>query len=495
MKFNLLFVILTTQKRDKRQWNKEQGTHRGKQWNASRRQTLPHALTKTSNEHLSLVAISTGSSATLNHTPLQMISPLISSTSHDQATTIPLQLLTRCEDRRPSTKDAMYIPPLSDFIDMPTHQSSHPSKQLVNPSIAAALLTRTPANSASMVAASSTSGAAAGRDSNADHALMQSLLLTAAAKDHRRLSDFSSNGYAGAGTSLAGTRQQQPRSLDSTSLFGLGSSSIRADNSHLGFGSEMSRTIELSRQVESEARKQRIQELLALGALRGGTNPPRSSLMPTSSEAMDRLLIQSLSRMDASLAPATAPLLSGANLKTATQDHLHGFRSPQYPIAAIQGRQHSQHPLAPPALQMANASLSDAAIAIRRGNTMSSSEPASFVLQAPLVVKAAAERKERFPVKLFNMILAAEREGKGSIVSFTSSGRGFVLYNPVGLEKDLLPRFMGKIKYASFKRQLHLYEFKYVSKGPEAGSFTHPLFCKGNPEACTFISRPKRLTS
>lgn len=47
-------------------------------------------------------------------------------------------------------------------------------------------------------------------------------------------------------------------------------------------------------------------------------------------------------------------------------------------------------------------------------------------------------------------------------------------------------------RYLSFARQVQLWGFKRVSKGPDKGSYFHNLFLKGHPELLDKIHRPKK---
>lgn len=90
-----------------------------------------------------------------------------------------------------------------------------------------------------------------------------------------------------------------------------------------------------------------------------------------------------------------------------------------------------------------------------------------------------------FPWKLHEMLEHAEQDGKQDIVSWTLSGKAFVVHNREAFETDILPLYFRSPNYTSFRRNLSLYQFKRQGgKGAEAGSYFHPFFVKENRALC-----------
>jgi hypothetical protein len=81
-----------------------------------------------------------------------------------------------------------------------------------------------------------------------------------------------------------------------------------------------------------------------------------------------------------------------------------------------------------------------------------------------------------------------EETGNDHIVSWLEHGRSFKVYRPKSFIALIAPYYFKQSKFKSFQRQLHLYEFTRTPYGPEAGSYSHPLFLRGQPDLCLPLS-------
>jgi len=54
-----------------------------------------------------------------------------------------------------------------------------------------------------------------------------------------------------------------------------------------------------------------------------------------------------------------------------------------------------------------------------------------------------------------------------------------------------MPRFFRQTKLASFQRQLNLYGFRRISRGPDSGGYYHAMFVRGRPDLCPYMRRTK----
>ena len=95
-----------------------------------------------------------------------------------------------------------------------------------------------------------------------------------------------------------------------------------------------------------------------------------------------------------------------------------------------------------------------------------------------------------FPLKLHQMLDSVKRNGCEDIVSWQPHGRCFVIHKPRELV-ELLPRYFKLSKLASFQRQLNLYGFQRLTRGPDRGGYYHELFLRGKPDLAHTIQRTK----
>lgn len=99
-----------------------------------------------------------------------------------------------------------------------------------------------------------------------------------------------------------------------------------------------------------------------------------------------------------------------------------------------------------------------------------------------------------FPQKLYEMldyIATSNEPGLAEIISWQPHGRCFIVRKPKEFANTVLPRFFQQKKYASFQRQLNLYGFNRITKGPDRGSYYHELFLRGKKFLCRGINRIK----
>ena len=104
---------------------------------------------------------------------------------------------------------------------------------------------------------------------------------------------------------------------------------------------------------------------------------------------------------------------------------------------------------------------------------------------------ALVERgKMTFPCKLHLMLQQAEEESATvGAISWMPDGRSFKIHNKEKFCKMLMPNFFQASKYKSFQRNLNLWGFETVSKGPSKGICSHPLFARGKPLLCRSMTR------
>ena len=96
-----------------------------------------------------------------------------------------------------------------------------------------------------------------------------------------------------------------------------------------------------------------------------------------------------------------------------------------------------------------------------------------------------------FPLKLHELLEKAEEEGLNNIVSWQPHGRAFVVHKPKEFVTGIMHRFFRQTKLTSFQRQLNLYGFNRLTKGPDSGGYYHELFVRGRPYLTKRMIRTK----
>ena len=153
------------------------------------------------------------------------------------------------------------------------------------------------------------------------------------------------------------------------------------------------------------------------------------------------------------------------------QDHLQALRA-----AAVAAGLDTQQPAAPP----------------NNNNVSPTPESLSTSLASSRAFYSsiAETNKETFPMRL-HAILADT--SISDVVSWLPHGKAFVVLNPDVFTTQVLPRYISDgsaskssttPKYPSFTRKLNRWGFKQVSRGGDAGAFSHDLFQRDYPELC-----------
>lgn len=99
------------------------------------------------------------------------------------------------------------------------------------------------------------------------------------------------------------------------------------------------------------------------------------------------------------------------------------------------------------------------------------------------------KRPPVFPTRLYEMLENAERDGYDHLISWISDGKAFKIHIDGRLEEedekaivDVLKKTFNQTRFKSFLRQLQLYGFERIYKGPRRGECRHELFARGRQD-------------
>jgi len=97
----------------------------------------------------------------------------------------------------------------------------------------------------------------------------------------------------------------------------------------------------------------------------------------------------------------------------------------------------------------------------------------------------------QFPWKLYEMLERADEGNFNHLVSWMPGDFCFKIHNADIFAELVMPCFFKQTKYKSFQRQLNLYGFIRVDKGPNKGGYRHSRFIKGRKDLLALINRVK----
>ncbi|CAB9531123.1 stress transcription factor A [Seminavis robusta] len=100
-------------------------------------------------------------------------------------------------------------------------------------------------------------------------------------------------------------------------------------------------------------------------------------------------------------------------------------------------------------------------------------------------------RTGTFPQKMHNMLEDLEKNGESHIASFLPHGKAFAIHRNKDFVKFVMPKYFNMGSFASFQRQLNLYNFKRINEGPDRGAYRHREFIRGQPLRSTNMRRTK----
>mmetsp|Transcript_26762 Transcript_26762/g.50041 ORF Transcript_26762/g.50041 Transcript_26762/m.50041 type:complete len:501 (+) Transcript_26762:85-1587(+) len=101
---------------------------------------------------------------------------------------------------------------------------------------------------------------------------------------------------------------------------------------------------------------------------------------------------------------------------------------------------------------------------------------------------------EPFPLKLHVLLEDTVKRGFSSIISWKGD-RAFQVHNKELFAEMVMPVYFDSKNYKTFQRNLNLWGFRTVSKGPRKGECSHALFVRGQPDLCRSMVRVRNKTN
>jgi hypothetical protein len=79
--------------------------------------------------------------------------------------------------------------------------------------------------------------------------------------------------------------------------------------------------------------------------------------------------------------------------------------------------------------------------------------------------------------------LVEENPCHHKVIGWSDSGKAFRIHDVAEFSISILPKYFRTKKFSSFQRNLNLYGFAKVRRGPETDMYAHPSFVRGHPKA------------
>lgn len=103
---------------------------------------------------------------------------------------------------------------------------------------------------------------------------------------------------------------------------------------------------------------------------------------------------------------------------------------------------------------------------------------------------------QQFPRRLYNMLehetTEAETNGKEPILAWSKTGKAFGISDVAMFANQVLPKHFKTSKFSSFQRNLNLYGFSKVRRGPDVDMYSHPCFIRGQPDLLGELTKSKK---
>lgn len=111
---------------------------------------------------------------------------------------------------------------------------------------------------------------------------------------------------------------------------------------------------------------------------------------------------------------------------------------------------------------------------------------------SPLQNSDLHRNENTFPRKVYRMLQDVETNGNHHIVSWINDGTAFQVHDPDAFVQEILPLYFDQSLYESFRRQLNMYSFTRITRGPRKGTCYHKDFIQSDPSRLDKITRRRK---
>ncbi|CAN0078119.1 unnamed protein product, partial [Discosporangium mesarthrocarpum] len=111
--------------------------------------------------------------------------------------------------------------------------------------------------------------------------------------------------------------------------------------------------------------------------------------------------------------------------------------------------------------------------------------PQSLISDVDLPRVGKRGAPQAFARKLYEILATESRD----VIGWNKAGTAFHVRDVDTFSEEILTKYYRHSKFSSFQRQLNLYSFRKIVKGPDAGGYAHVMFRRDRPDDLYHVRR------